>query len=66
MRWHEGCLASLDIYRRIWIAGGADVAEIAYTPFAAEQDAVPVRLIVRRVRPKEGSQLALLVLYDYG
>ena len=48
-----------------WIAGGADVAEIAYTPFAAEQDAVPVRLIVRRVRPKEGSQLALLVLYDY-
>jgi hypothetical protein len=48
-----------------WIDGGADVAEIAYTPFANEQDATPVRLIVRRVRPKEGSQLALLALYDY-
>jgi Transposase DDE domain group 1 len=48
-----------------WIAGGADVAEIAYTPFAQEKDAVPVRLIVRRVRPTPGSQLAAFVLYDY-
>jgi Transposase DDE domain group 1 len=48
-----------------WIRGGADVAEIAYTPFADEKDAKPVRLIVRRVRPKEGSQLALFTLYDY-
>ena len=48
-----------------WIAGGADVAETRYTPFAGEKDAVPVRLIVRRVRPTPGSQLALLVLYDY-
>ena len=48
-----------------WIAGGADVAETTYTPFAAEKDAVPVRLIVRRVRPTPGSQLALLTLYDY-
>jgi hypothetical protein len=48
-----------------WIAGGADVAETTYTPFAAEQDAVPVRLIVRRVRPTPGSQLALLTLYDF-
>jgi hypothetical protein len=47
----------------IW--GGADVAEIAYTPFADEKGARPVRLIVRRVRPKEGSQLALFTLYDY-
>jgi hypothetical protein len=48
-----------------WIEGGADVAELSWTPFADERDAAPVRLIVRRVRPKEGSQLALLTLYDY-
>ena len=30
-----------------------------------EKDAVPVRLIVRRVRPTPGSQLALFTLYDY-
>ncbi len=48
-----------------WLAGGADVAETTYTPFADQKDAVPVRLIVRRVRPTPGSQLALLVLYDY-
>ncbi len=29
----------------------ADVAETTYTPFQSEPDAVPVRLIVRRVRP---------------
>jgi hypothetical protein len=48
-----------------WIDGGADVAETTYTPFAQEKDALPVRLIVRRVRPTPGSQLAAFVLYDY-
>jgi Transposase DDE domain group 1 len=48
-----------------WIAGGADVAEIAYTPFRDRKDAKPVRLIVRRVKPTPGSQLALFTLYDY-
>jgi hypothetical protein len=48
-----------------WIDGGADVAEIAYTPFADRSDAVPVRLIVRRVRPTPGSQLALFTPYDF-
>jgi hypothetical protein len=48
-----------------WIDGGADVAETRYTPFGGEKDAVPVRLIVRRVRPTPGSQLALFALYDY-
>ena len=48
-----------------WIDGGADVAEATYTPFADQPGAVPVRLIVRRVRPTPGSQLALLVLYDF-
>ncbi len=48
-----------------WMAGGADVAETVYTPFKGEQDAVPVRLIVRRVKPTPGSQLALFALYDF-
>ena len=48
-----------------WIADGADVAETTYTPFAGEKGAVPVRLIVRRVKPTPGSQLALLTLYDF-
>ena len=44
---------------------GADVAETTYTPFRAEPDAAPVRLIVRRVRPTPGSQLALFATYSY-
>lgn len=48
-----------------WLDGGADVAETTYTPFRDEKDAVPVRLIVRRVQPTPGSQLAAFVLYDY-
>jgi hypothetical protein len=50
-----------------WIEDGADVAEISYTPFRNHgwTTAVPVRLIVRRVRPKAGSQLALFTRYDY-
>src|SRR6266498_177168 len=48
-----------------WLDGGADVAETRYTPFADEADAAAVRLIVRRVKPSPGSQLALLTLYDY-
>ncbi len=48
-----------------WIRGGADVAEISWTPFATEKNAQPVRLIVRRVRPKEGSQLSFFTDYAY-
>jgi hypothetical protein len=48
-----------------WIEGGADVAETGYTPFADQKGARPVRLIVRRVRPTPGSQLALFARYDY-
>ncbi len=48
-----------------WLDGGADVAETTYTPFASKPDATPVRLIVRRVRPTPGSQLALFATYDY-
>ena len=35
------------------------------TPFQAEADAAPVRLIVRRVKPTPGSQLALFATYSY-
>ena len=36
-----------------------------YTPFQTEPDAAPVRLIVRRVQPTPGSQLALFATYSY-
>ena len=45
--------------------GAADVAETTCTPFQAEPDAAPVRLIVRRVKPAPGSQLALFATYSY-
>jgi len=48
-----------------WLEGGAAVAETAYTPFAHKQGASAVRLIVRRVRPTPGSQLALFATYSY-
>ena len=40
-----------------WLDGGADVAEVPYTCFSGRHK-VKVRLIVRRVRPTPGSQLA--------
>jgi len=43
---------------------GADVAETSYTAFSGK-DALTVRLIVRRVRPTPGSQLALFTTWDY-
>ena len=48
-----------------WMEGAADVAEAEYTPFQSEPDAAPVRLIVRRVKPTPGSQLALFANYSY-
>ena len=45
--------------------GAADVAETTCTPFQAEADAAPIRLIVRRVKPTPGSQLALFATYSY-
>lgn len=42
---------------------GADVAETSYRPFG--KNAPRVRLIVRRVKPTPGSQLALFVDYSY-
>ena len=47
-----------------WMDGTADVAETTCTPFQSEPDAAPVRLIVRRVKPTPGSQLALFATYS--
>lgn len=51
-----------------WVAipyflDGADVAETTYRPFAKGQP--ELRLIVRRVRPTPGTQLALFVEFSY-
>jgi hypothetical protein len=46
-----------------WLEDGADVAETSYRPFGKK--GTLVRLIVRRVRPTPGSQLALFTEYDY-
>ena len=48
-----------------WMEGAADVAETTYVPFASKPDAVSVRLIIRRVKPTPGSQLALFTNYSY-
>ena len=48
-----------------WMDGAADVAETTYTPLRTEVDTAPVRLIVRRVQPTPGSQLALFATYSY-
>ena len=48
-----------------WMDGAADVAETTYTPFRTEPGAAPARLIVRRVKPTPGSQLALFATYSY-
>ena len=48
-----------------WMDGAADVAETTCIPFQNEPDAAPVRLIVRRVKPTPGSQLALFASYSY-
>ena len=48
-----------------WMEGAADVAETTYAPFESKPDAATVRLIVRRVKPTPGSQLALFANYSY-
>ena len=48
-----------------WMDGAAAVAQTTYTPFRTEPGAAPARLIVRRVQPTPGSQLALFATYSY-
>ena len=49
-----------------WMDGAADVAETTCTPFQAEADAAPVRLIVRRVKPTPGSPTGPLYSLYHG
>jgi len=69
MKLHKGVPARFDAlseekWRSIpYFIPGAAVAEIPYTPFGKE--GFPVRLIVRRVPPTPGSQLALFTSYSY-
>lgn len=44
-----------------WMEGGADVAETTYKAFGK----IELRLIVRRVKPTPGSQLALFAKFEY-
>jgi len=45
---------------------GADIAQTPFTVFSGDKrNARQVRLVVRRVRPTPGSQLALLTAWDY-
>ena len=60
-RRYQRCLDS----HSYWMDGAADVAETTCTPFQSEPDAAPVRLIVRRLKPTPGSQLALFATYSY-
>ena len=48
-----------------WLMDGADVAETTYIPFQHKGEASAVRLIVRRVQPAPGSQLALFANYSF-
>ena len=71
VRQHRGLRALIEAipeeaWRPIpyWLDGGADVAETVYTPFGSQRGAVPVRLIVRRVRPTPPTQLSLFTTYD--
>jgi hypothetical protein len=69
VRQHKGLQARfVALPEGAWTAipyfmAGAAVAELAYTPFGRE--GFPVRLIVRRVPPSPGSQLALFASYSY-
>jgi hypothetical protein len=70
VRLRKGALyqAIAAIDESAWVAipyflDGADVAETTYQPFGAKGR--PCRLIIRRVRPTPGTQLALFVEFTY-
>jgi hypothetical protein len=49
-----------------WLDAGADVAVIGWRAFKSRGDkGVACRLVVRRVKPTPGSQLALIATYSY-
>ena len=72
VRQHESLRSQIDAIPEgnwtpipYWMEGAADVAETTYVPFESKPDAATVRLIVRRVKPTPGSQLALFANYSY-
>ena len=72
IRQHESLRSQIDAIPEAdwtpipyWMEGAADVAETTYVPFESKPDAATVRLIVRRVKPTPGSQLALFANYSY-
>ena len=72
VRQHESLRSQIDAIPEAdwtpipyWMEGAADVAETSYSPFQSEPNAAPVQLIVRRVKPTPGSQLALFAAYSY-
>ena len=72
VRQHESLRSQIDAIPEAdwtpipyWMEGAADVAETTYVPFESKPDAATVRLIVRRVKPTPGSQLALFATYSY-
>ena len=71
VRQHESLRSQIDAIPEgnwtpipYWMEGAADVAETTYVPFESKPDAATVRLIVRRVKPTPGSQLALFANYS--
>ena len=72
VRQHESLRSQIDAIPEAdwtpipyWMEGAADVAETTYVPFESKPNAATVRLIVRRVKPTPGSQLALFANYSY-
>ena len=72
VRQHESLRSQIDAIPEAdwtpipyWMDAAAAVAEATYTPFQSEPDAAPVLLIVRRVKPTPGTQLALFAAYNY-
>ena len=72
VRQHESLRSQIDAIPEAdwtpipyWMEGAADVAETTYVPFESKPDAATVRLIVRRVKPTPGTQLALFANYSY-
>ena len=72
VRQHESLRSQIDAIPEAdwtpipyWMEGAADVAETTYVPFESKPDAATLRLIVRRVKPTPGSQLALFANYSY-
>ena len=72
VRQHESLRSQIDAIPEgnwtpipYWMEGAADVAETSYSPFQSEPNAAPVQLIVRRVKPTPGTQLALFANYSY-